>query len=67
MAAGTKKEIQLTFDFGRDEADTGFTSVKGVCKCGRPWEFRKSGIVKEMTVPCPGCSALIVVKDDRKG
>lgn len=65
MASG-RKDYQLTFDFGQDEKDAGFTTVKGVCKCGRPWEFRKSGIVKEMTVPCPGCSALILVRDDKK-
>lgn len=62
MAVKDKKDIQLTFDFVRDEADTGFTTVTGVCSCGRPWEFRVSGIVMEMSVRCPGCSALLVVK-----
>lgn len=66
MAVKKKGDVQFKFDFGNDEPDTGFTSIKGVCRCGRPWEFRKSGIVKEMIVPCPGCSALIVVKGDDK-
>ena len=59
-----KRDVQLMFDFAHEEPDTGFTTVKGVCRCGRPWEFRKSGIVIEMTVPCPGCSAMISVKSD---
>lgn len=56
------RDVQLKFDFAQDEPDTGFTAVTGICKCGRPWEYRMSGIVKEMTVPCPGCSVMIVVK-----
>jgi len=63
---GKKKEVQLTFDFGHDDKDAGFTTVRGVCKCGRPWEFRKSGIVMEMTVPCPACHAIIVVKEKKE-
>lgn len=66
MAMKRKKDVQLTFDFGQNEADTGFTTVSGVCRCGREWEFRKSGIVREMIVPCPGCSALIVIKENGK-
>lgn len=61
-----KSDVQLSFDFGQDEPDVEFTTVRGVCRCGRPWEFRISGIVKEMTVPCPGCSAMIVIKADDK-
>lgn len=61
-----KRDVQLEFDFGHDEPDASFTTVTGVCKCGRQWKFSKSGIVKEMIVPCPGCSAMIVVKGDDK-
>lgn len=56
------KENQLSFDFEIPDQKIKFITVKGVCRCGRSYEYKKADVVLEMTVPCPGCGSIITIK-----
>lgn len=62
MAKKSGKDIQLSFEFDTSGQKIKFISVTGKCKCGFAGEFKKAEIVFEMTVPCPKCGSIIVIK-----
>ncbi len=62
MAKKTDKDIQLSFEFDNGNQKVKFITVTGKCRCGYSGEFRKADIVIEMTVVCPKCKALIILK-----
>ncbi len=56
------KDIQLSFDFDITDRIIHFKHINGKCRCGYCYEFKKADIVIEMTVPCPKCGAVIIIK-----
>ena len=56
------KDIQLSFEFDTSNQKIRFITVKGQCKCGFSGEFKKADVVFEMTVPCPKCGSVIIIK-----
>ncbi len=62
MLKKTGKDIQLSFDFDTSNQKVKFINVRGQCRCGYSGEFKKADIVLEMTVLCPKCKSVIVIK-----
>jgi len=62
MAKKGDGENQLSFDFEIPDQKIKFVTVKGTCKCGYRYEFKKADVLLEMTVPCPQCGAIISIK-----
>lgn len=62
MAKKNSGENQLTFDFEIPQQKIKFITVKGTCRCGYEYEFKKAEVVLEMTAPCPGCGSLLIIK-----
>jgi hypothetical protein len=57
-----QKDIQLSFDFEIPGQKINFITCRGKCRCGYDYLFQKADVVLEMTVPCPGCGAVITIK-----
>ena len=62
MARKTGGDNQLSFDFEIPDQKIKFITVKGTCRCGYEYEFKKADVVLEMTVPCPECGAIISIR-----
>ncbi|PKL15233.1 MAG: hypothetical protein CVV49_21710 [Spirochaetae bacterium HGW-Spirochaetae-5] len=62
MTNKTGKDVQLSFEFDNSNQKVKFITVTGKCRCGYSGEFKKGDIVLEMTVPCPECNAVIIIK-----
>ena len=62
MARKTGEENQLSFDFEIPDQKIKFITVKGTCRCGYEYEFKKAYVVLEMTVPCPKCGTVISIR-----
>ena len=58
----TEKDIQLSFEFDDPDRKISFVEVKGKCKCGHSYEFKKADVVLEMTAPCTRCGTIIIIK-----
>jgi len=62
MAIKNSKDKQLFFEFDTSDREVKFITVRGQCKCGYLGEYKKADVVLEMTVPCPKCGAVIIIK-----
>lgn len=62
MVKKSGDDAQLSFDFEIPDQKIKFIIVKGICRCGHEYEFKKADIVLEMTARCPGCGGVIAVR-----
>lgn len=62
MGKKSQKDIQLSFEFDIPNQKIRFLKVTETCRCGYSAEFTKADIVLEMTVPCPKCNAVIIIR-----
>ena len=62
MVKKNSPDTQLSFDFEIPDQKIKFITVKGTCKCGYNYEFKKADVVLEMTAPCPVCGAVIIIR-----
>lgn len=62
MGKKVSGENQLSFDFEIPDQRVKFLTVRGRCRCGYSYEYKKADVVREMTVPCPECGSIISVK-----
>ncbi len=61
MAKNNGMEHQLSFDFEIPDQKIRFITVRGTCRCGFNYEFKKADVVIEMTALCPECGARISI------
>ncbi len=62
MLKKSGKDIQLSFEFDNGNQKVKFAAVKADCRCGYNGEYKKADVVLEMTVRCPKCGTVIIIK-----